>query len=120
MRFNFKTLIILPLLLVLGSWSNPSPLNPLLNYCAVYGNIFLTDKASKADFVVFIESQESFADLVVFKERSSAYANQTGKWCFVEDGRLADYYIYITKNISEADFSIAYTDTESFIGCNKK
>ena len=108
MRFNLKTLIVLPLLLVLGSWNHPSPQNRLIDYCSIYGHIYLTSTAAKAEFIVFVENQESFADLVVFKERSSAYANQVGKWCFVEDGRLADYYIYITKNISEADFTIAY------------
>jgi hypothetical protein len=57
--------------------------------------------------------------VVVFKETSSAFADKVGKWHTVDNIKLADFYIYVTKNSSEADFTIAYTDVESFAGCNK-
>ena len=45
-------------------------------------------------------------------------ADTPGKWYAVSDRFLADYNIYVTENISESDFTIAYTDVESFSGCN--
>ena len=95
----------------------PAPSKSEVNYCKIYGSICYVKKSSEADFVVFVESEEAFANLVVFKEMNFSYANQVGKWHFVDDVRLADYRVYLTKNISESDFTIAFTETESFAGC---
>jgi hypothetical protein len=119
MHFKIAKLVLLPILLSFGSWKNLAPKNHLIDYCQVYGNIFLTKKVSEADFVVFVEDSESAANLVIFEETNSAFANKIGKWNKVQDQAFADHYIYITKNSSEADFTIAYTDVESFSGCQK-
>jgi hypothetical protein len=106
-------------MLGLGSWLPSSSQTKTVDYCQVYGSIYFTSKAADADFVVFVESQESFANVVIFKELAPNYANQIGKWHLVEDARLADYNIFISPNMSQSDFTIAFTDTESFAGCNK-
>lgn len=102
----------------MGSWRNPTPQIRLLDKCQIFGSIYLTSKAAEADFVVFEESEETFANLVVYKETILSYANEPGKWYFVDDPRLADYYIFIAPNIAQADFTVAFTDVESFAGCN--
>lgn len=101
----------------MGSWIAPHKI--AIEPCQVYGAIYFSDKAAVADFVVFEESQETFADLVIFKESNFGYADEIGKWYEVGDPILADYIIYVSKNISESDFTIAYTDIESFSGCNE-
>jgi Family of unknown function (DUF6150) len=102
----------------LGSWSSLAPKNAKINYCQIYGTIYFTEKASKADFISFEEEQENFANLVVYKESAPNRANEQGRWHITKDYGQADYIIYLTPNSAEADFTVAFTKTESFIGCN--
>lgn len=104
----------------LVGWKNTTPQQSYEDVpCNIYGNIFLTNSAKNAQFVVYVESEESFADLVVFKESEASYADIPGHWLITEELVLSDYSIYITENISEADFTIAFTETESFAGCDQ-
>lgn len=121
---DFKTItyfILIPLVFLSMGWKPVSSPVHRTNgiHCRIFGSIFLTNKAGEADFVVFVEDQESFADLVVFPENSAGFAQSEGHWYTVDEPFLSDFRIYITANISEADFTIAYTDIESFAGCNQ-
>lgn len=101
----------------MGSWIAPHEV--FMEPCQVYGTIYITTSPGEADFVVYVESEEIFADLVVFKESNLSFADKEGSWFEVESPALADYIICLTTNISESDFTIAYTDSESFAGCNE-
>ncbi len=85
--------------------------------CDVYGPIYITDKPHEANLRVFVEESEAFADLVVFKEENVLFADAKGLWAFAKNKSFAHYIIYIDKNKDQADFSIFYTDVESFAGC---
>lgn len=113
-------LVGIPLVLMSMGWTPVSSPQHNTNgvHCQLFGSVFFTKKAGEADFVVFVEEQESFADLVVFPETSAGFAVSQGHWHRVEEPFLSDFRIYITANLSEADFTIAYTDIESFAGCN--
>ncbi|UXP33465.1 DUF6150 family protein [Reichenbachiella agarivorans] len=87
--------------------------------CEIYGKVFYEKDPQRAHFRVYVEDSESFADVIVFKEVNALYADRPGHWATVSNHGLADVYIYIEKNRSLADFSIYYTDIESFAGCNR-
>ncbi len=92
---------------------------PALDACEVYGKIYLEANPGRADYRVFVEDSEAFADVLVFVQESELYADRPGQWTFVENRGFADVYIYLEKNKNLADFTIAYTDVESFAGCNR-
>lgn len=99
--------------LVFGS--DTSAIDP----CDVYGKIYVTGDARRADFRVYVEDTESFADVIVFKQSNSLFADRAGQWNFVNNRDFARVIIYWEKQRNMADFSIAYTDVESFAGCNR-
>lgn len=72
-----------------------------------------------ADFLVYEEDSEAFADVLVFEHDNPLYADRPGQWAFVENKAFANVYVSFVSNKSRADFSIAFTDTESFAGCNR-
>ena len=72
-----------------------------------------------ADFVVYIEDSEYSADLVVFEQENAFYADRPGHWHFVQNKSFADSFVFFTKKRNMADFIIAFTETESFAGCNR-
>lgn len=117
---RFKNNILFILILVLfGSWVKPaSTAVSEENPCEVFGNIYFVSESKNAHYVVYVQEEESFADLVIFKEEDFSYADREGHWFITEEIVLADRRIYITDNIAEADFTIAYTETESFAGCD--
>jgi hypothetical protein len=95
---------------------------PLVNddqsrFCYVYGTIVIVDDPRRAHFRVFVEETEGLADLIIFKEEIRLYADRQGIWHFGENPGLADYVIYLEDNKFLADFSIFYTDIESFARC---
>lgn len=85
--------------------------------CKLKGAVFIEPNRAFAHYKVFVESTESFADLTVFKADNALFADQVGKWYFVNNRSFADFTIFIEKTKSFADFSIYYTETESFAGC---
>jgi len=87
--------------------------------CNVYGVIFIEDNPRLAHFKVYEEASEAFADVIVFEETNRLYADSKGKWFFTDTREFADFYIYFEEEKGLADFSVFYTDYESFSGCNR-
>ena len=92
--------------------------NNQLDPCDIYGKIYIESNPRYAHFRVFEDDSEAFADIIIFEEENTLYADQVGHWSFVDDRDFADVYIYIEKDRNMADFSVYYTDYESFAGCN--
>ncbi|MEO9805320.1 MAG: DUF6150 family protein [Reichenbachiella sp.] len=87
--------------------------------CEIYGKVYIEPNPRYAHFKVYEDESEAFADIIIFEEENSLYADQVGHWSFVDDRDFADVYIYFEKDRSLADFSVYYTDYESFAGCNR-
>jgi hypothetical protein len=66
---------------------------------------------------VYIEETEAFADLVVFKSENALFADKPGLWYFARSRAEANWFIVFVKEREKADFSICFTETESFAGC---
>lgn len=105
---------ILPIYLLFVDYS-PKAIDP----CEVYGRIYSIGNSREADFSVYVENTEAFADIVVYKQKNALYADRPGQWSFVNNKKMARVYIYFEKRRNMADFTIAYTDIESFAGCNR-
>ena len=76
------------------------------------------EEPGRADFLVYIEESEAFADVLIFEHENPLYADRPGQWAFVQNHAFAHVYVHFVRNKSQADFVIAFTDTESFAGCN--
>ncbi|TAG50803.1 MAG: hypothetical protein EAZ27_14170 [Cytophagales bacterium] len=88
-----------------------------VDVCKIYGKIYIVDQKHLADYKVYEEETESFANLTVFKQENRFYADKNGQWFITKDKREADFWIYMTEQKGQSDFTIAYTPTESFAGC---
>ena len=108
-----KTLLCFFILFGLATISNAQE-KP---YCKLQGSIFETPTKQGADFWVYEEESEAFADMLVFEEENKLYADEPGVWYFVDNIGLADFRVFFTKERSEADFIIYYTDSSTFAGC---
>jgi len=86
-------------------------------YCRLQGAVYETPTKQGADFWVFEEESEAFADMLIYEEENKLYADQPGMWFFVENIGLADFAIYFTKDKSEADFVVCFTESPTFAGC---
>ena len=86
-------------------------------FCHVFGSIAITEDPRRSHYKVFIEDSEGLADIIVFEEEIQLYADRRGIWHFMDNPGLADYVIFFEETKSFADFSIYYTDIESFAGC---
>lgn len=91
------------------------PRNP---YCDVFGVMVEVDRVSQADFIVYEEESENFSDIIVFDQDNRLFANRPGHWHFVRDEKFARYRLFFTTDRDQADFSVFFTDFESFAGCN--
>ncbi len=87
--------------------------------CQVYGKIYVVTQKSLADARIFIEDSEGLADVVVYQQSNKFYADKSGQWFFTIDKREANFWVYFEPVKGHADFSIYYTDTESFAGCKQ-
>ncbi|MGL1888810.1 MAG: DUF6150 family protein [Reichenbachiella sp.] len=87
--------------------------------CAIFGKMYFEKDPYKADYRVYIEDSETFSDVIVFQEQNGLYADRAGHWFTVDNPGLANAWIYIEKDRNLADFTIYYTDYESFAGCNR-
>ena len=94
--------------------------NNQFDICDVYGKIFVEVDPIRADFRVYEEDSEAFADIVVFEQENTLYSDQPGYWSIVEKRGFADIYIYFESDRNLADFSIYFTEYESFAGCNRQ
>ena len=86
-------------------------------FCHIYGSIAVVDDPRRAQYKVYIEESEGLADIVVFEEEIRLYADRQGIWHFMKNPGLADYVVYFEENKFFSDFSITYTDIESFARC---
>ena len=112
LAFSFATLIVV----VLCSSAMPAA-KPPIDYCRVYGTIFLEKDRAFADVRVYIEESEGLAKMQVFREDNALYADKPGIWYITDDRNAADYRVYIEKSRSFSQFSIFYIDNPSFAGC---
>ena len=86
-------------------------------YCAIQGNVFITNNKAMAHFSFYEDETEGFADMLVFWEDSRVFADQPGLWHLVEAPGLADFILYREFEPGYADFKVFFTDTQSFAGC---
>lgn len=112
---SFYPIGLLFLLLVAQSGSSPKRLNP----CEIYGVAYIEENPSRAHFRVYEESSEAFADIIVFEEQNRLYADKVGIWSFTDKRDFADFYVYFEESKGRSDFSVYFTDFESFAGCNR-
>ena len=116
-RFK-KISILIFSVYILAGWTTIPQFHSEEDFCQIYGSVFFVDNAADAEYTVYVEDEESFANISVYLEESPSYADIPGHWYSTPDPYLADVRIYISDNIAEADFTIAFTETESFAGCN--
>ncbi len=88
-----------------------------IDYCQVYGVIYLETDRAYADVRVYVEPTEGSARMHVFKEDNALYADKPGIWYITNNRNAADYRVYIEKNRSFANFSVFYINNSSFAGC---
>lgn len=114
---NYIFACLLTLLVTVHAGSHTAPRQGRVDYCRLYGAVYVERDRSYADFRVFVEEDEGAADLSVYLEDNALYADQSGIWYFTKDRNQAQYRIYLEKTKSFADFSIGYTTARSFAGC---
>lgn len=90
-----------------------------VDFCRVFGAVYLESSPQYADYRVFVEDSEAFCDVVVFKADNRLFADRPGLWFFTETKAFADFSICFEKERGLADFTVYFTDTESFAGCNR-
>ena len=89
-----------------------------LKPCEIFGSVYFVSDRAQADFSIYLEETESFADLVVFREDNALYADKSGVWFIADRPGLAQYLVYVETIKGRANFSVHYTETRSFAGCN--
>ena len=104
------------ILLVAFSSFQPKSLKKI-DPCTVAGIVFIETSKQRADYMIYREESEAFADLVVYKEDNKLFADEPGHWYFTDKRDLADFYIYISDDNSNVDFSIFYTEESAYAGC---
>lgn len=117
MIYKFSRRIVLILVLtMLGN--SPSVFSSQVNFCKLFGAVYIEDSAQKADFRVYEEESEAFCNIKVFEVDSRVYADREGLWYFTDKKAFADFSIYFEPKKGLADFSVYLIDVESFAGCN--
>jgi hypothetical protein len=86
-------------------------------FCQLNGGVLEEKEPGRAMFKVYKEESESFADLHVFRAENMLFADKPGKWYFTDSRSLARFTIFWVPDRSQADFSVYFTETESFAGC---
>ena len=89
-----------------------------VNFCKLFGAVYIEDSPQKADFRVYEEESEAFCNIKVFEVESRVYADKEGLWHFTDNEAFADFSIYFEPKKGLADFSVFFIDVESFAGCN--
>lgn len=87
------------------------------DYCSLYGVVFVEKEKSRADYLVYLEENEAFADLVVYREPNRLFADKRGLWHYSANRSLADFTIFFVQERHQAHFSISYTNSSIFAGC---
>lgn len=89
-----------------------------LKPCELFGAVYFVSDKTQADFSIYLEETESFADLVVFREDNALYADKSGVWFIADRPGLAQHLVFVETIKGRANFSVHYTETRSFAGCN--
>ncbi len=89
-----------------------------VEFCKLFGAVYIEKSPRDADFRVFEEDSEAFCDIKVFKVESRIYADREGLWHITDKKAFADFSIYLEPKRGLADFSVYFIDVESFAGCN--
>lgn len=86
-------------------------------FCKLSGAFFEESDPARIQYRVYLEETEAFADLVVFKSENALFADKPGLWYFTRSRAEATWFIAFVKEREKADFSVFFTETESFAGC---
>jgi hypothetical protein len=117
MVFKFSRRIVLIIgLMIIGN--SPSVFSAQIDFCKLFGAVYIEKNPNLADFRVYEEDSEAFCDVKIFEVESRVYADQEGLWHFTDTKAFADFTIYFEPKKGLADFSVYFIDIESFAGCN--
>ena len=114
-----KRVVILVFFLIVGKVTTSCAQRIGLEYCKIWGRIYVVSDKNKADFRVYVEESDAFANIAVYQHTNKLYADRPGHWFFTNNRAEADFWIYLEPIKGFADFSIAYVETESFAGCKQ-
>jgi hypothetical protein len=89
-----------------------------VNFCKLFGAVYLEKDPRQADFKVYLEESKAFSDIIIYKAEDRLFADREGLWHFTDKKAFADFSIAFEKKRGLADFSIYFTETESFARCN--
>jgi hypothetical protein len=111
-----KYLLAILLLYVFNS-INAQTYTPI---CHVFGQIYIEPDPKLAQYKVFIEQSEYAADIVIFKENNQLFADTEGKWFMTDNIYFANYTVCFVSDKKQAQFSVYFTDIDSYARCNRK
>ena len=117
MAFIRKRGIVLVTIFFLSGGS-PFVLSAQVDFCKLFGSVYIEKSPQKADFRVFKEESEAFSTIKVFPVDARPYADKEGLWHFTDKKEFADFTIYYESKRALADFSVYFIEVESFAGCN--
>ena len=112
-----RRIVLIVVLVIIGN--SPSVFSAQVDYCKLFGAVYIEKNPKLADFRVYEEDSEAFCDIKVFEVESRVYADREGLWHFTDTKAFADFTIYFEPKKGLADFSVYFIDIESFTGCNK-
>ena len=115
LRFSRRVALIL-ILVIIGN--SLSVFSAQVDFCKLFGAVYIEKNPNLADFRVYEEESEAFCDIKVFEVESRVYADREGLWHFTETKAFADFTVYFEPKKGLADFSVYFIDIESFAGCN--
>ncbi|BDD02649.1 DUF6150 family protein [Aureibacter tunicatorum] len=110
--------ILFSLFIILLSFATGSFAQSRLDACNVFGRIFIAVQPSYAQFLIYEEETEGLADLIVYEEDNKLYADEQGKWFFVDVRAFAEYTVYFVEDRDKAHFTVYFTDEPGYAGCN--
>ena len=111
-----RRIVLISVLLAAGN--SPSVFSAQVDFCEIFGSVYVEKDIRLADYRVFQEDSEAFSNIKVFKVDSRVYADRQGLWHFTDKKAFADFTIYYESKKGLADFSVYFIDVESFAGCN--
>jgi hypothetical protein len=100
------------------SGGSPFAFSSQVDFCKIFGSVYIETSPQRADYRVFKEESEAFSTLKVFPVEARPYADKAGLWHFTDKKEFADFSIYYEPKRALADFSVYFIDVESFAGCN--
>ena len=116
MNLTGKVLLIMALILPVHL---PGVSSLQVDFCKIYGSVYVEKNPRYADYRVYVEDSESFCDVIVFQSENRLFADAPGLWHFTSKKGFEDFSICFEKERGLADFTIFITQTESFAGCNR-